>query len=127
MPTTKTLQKSDAAEGEEPPRVQCDPQQPKVTAAMLRRVFWLRERRRRLEQQANAIKSEESQINDCILAYLEENERETVKRGDLIAKEIQGAAYPKWKEAFIAECGAEKAAQVQAAAPCSSRIEVSRI
>jgi hypothetical protein len=108
----------------EPPRVSVDPLNPKLTAPMCARLMWLRTRRRKLESEVRAISAEEHPIADCALAFLEANDKQSAKRGDYIASEKIGNAYPKWKDAFVDAMGSDAAQAVQDAAPRSVSIEI---
>jgi len=111
----------------EPPRVSVDPLNPKLTAPMCARLMWLRTRRRKLESEVRAIEAEANPIADCALAFLEANDKQSAKRGDYIASEKIGNAYPKWKDAFVDAMGSDAAQAVQDAAPRSVSIEITLV
>lgn len=124
----KAKPKSAAADDPpEPPRVSVDPQSPKLTAPMCARLMWLRARRRKLESEVRALQAEEHPIADCALAFLEATGKQSAKRGEFIASEKLGNAYPKWKDAFVDAMGSEAAKAVQDAAPRSVSIEITLV
>jgi hypothetical protein len=126
-PATKSRRKPKESKPQseaEPPRVKVDPTKPRLTAGMCARLHWLRTRRHSLEAEARAIAAEEGPIADCALAWMEANGVTNAKRGEFIAAEKLGNAYPKWKDAFIAECGSDKAKAVAEEAIRAVSVEV---
>lgn len=124
QPTRRKPERSTNPAEPEPPRVKVDPTKPKLTAGMCARLHWLRSKRHTLEAEARAIAAEEAPIADCAMAWMESQSVSSAKRGEFIAAEKIGNAYPKWKDAFVAECGSDKAKAVADAAIRSVTVDV---
>ncbi|TWU19556.1 hypothetical protein [Allorhodopirellula heiligendammensis] len=121
----KKAAKQEANERKEPARViGADPNEPKLTAALLRRLLWVNTTRKALESKARQIKAEEEQLRDVVFSWLEERELQTVKRHGIRVSQKLGNAHPQWKEHFIREVGADAAARIADAAPRSVQLQI---
>ncbi len=101
-----------------------DPESPKLTAALLRRLLWLNKTRKAIEAQARQLKTEEEQLRDVAFSWLENRELNTAKRHGIRVSQVLGAAYPPWKEHFIREVGSDRAALIVADAPRSVQLRI---
>lgn len=107
-----------------PPSVEVDPNEPKLSKALLTRLAYVRAQRKELEQTARQFKAEEDKLVDASLAWMEERGIKTIKKFGFRITQLLGRAYPKWKEAFIDKCGAEAADQLQSEAPRSVSLQI---
>lgn len=107
-----------------PPVSGYDPAEPKISKALFARLHYVHHERKRLQGQARQLETEEHMLRDVAFAWLEENGlKSVVKFGFRCAQKLGRVVVP-WREAFIRECGPEKANALTADSPKSISLEI---
>ena len=85
----------------------------KITADELKEWQRLDGERRELERKANTIKERCEQIRDKAAGVLKESGKQSIIRFGFTLAWQKGRAVVSWKDAFLSECGPEKASKLQ--------------
>ena len=108
-----------------PPSVKdLDPTDPKLTKAIVERLSWIKSRRKQLEAEAREYDTEEHKLVDVVMAWMEHKGVHACKKHGYHIMQVEGRAYPKWKDAYTDLVGPEKATQFAQAAPKSVSIQI---
>jgi hypothetical protein len=108
-----------------PPSVKdLDPTDPKLTKAIVERLRYLKERRKRLEAEAREFATEEDQLVDVVMAWMENKGVHACKMHGYQIMQVEGRAFPKWKDAYTDLVGPAKATKFAADAPRSVSIQI---
>jgi hypothetical protein len=79
-----------------PPSVKdLDPTDPKLTKAIVERLRYLKERRKRLEAEAREFATEEDQLVDVVMAWMENKGVHACKMHGYQIMQVEGRAFPK--------------------------------
>lgn len=76
------------------------------------------------EATAESCKKQQELIATEIRAWLAHRKKNSITSGKFVVNLIEGARYPKWKDEYIKEMGAEAAEAVKEATPPSTSIKV---
>ncbi len=107
-----------------PPVKSLDPTEPKLTRALVERLYYVHTERKRLEAAARVFQTEEEQLRDVAFAWLEEFQvKEVVKFGFRVAQKLGRVVVP-WREAYIREVGVKRAEKLQAESPRSISLQI---
>lgn len=120
-----TSPKTPAAEPKGP--VDVDPDNPRLTKALLTRYAWLRQRRRELDRESRAIKTEEEVYRDACISWLDERKATERKAHGFRIRKTLGRVSVPWKMHFIKQLGAAIANTIENNAPRSISLEIERI
>lgn len=96
----------------------------KITRDELDEYARLNAERKDLEKQARTISVRCKQIEAAVLEQLQAAGKQQCKRFGYQLAIIAGRATVAWKDAFVRECGAERAAELQAAAEATSKVSI---
>jgi hypothetical protein len=108
-----------------PPSVKdLDPTDPKLTKAIVERLRYLKERRKRLEAEAREFATEEDQLVDVVMAWMEKKEVHSTKMHGYQITQVEGRAFPKWKDAYTEIVGIGAATKFAQAATRSVSIQI---
>lgn len=80
--------------------------------------------RKQFEREARTLLKRSKALAGRFRAYLAEIGKTSVKRQGHRLQLIDGRVYVAWKDAFIAECGEEKARDIEAETPASQQLLV---
>lgn len=111
-----------------PPSVKdADPTNPKLTKALVHRLYYLNTERRRLDAQARQLATEEHLLRDVVFSWLEARSiKHVTKFGFRVGQKIGRTVVP-WREAFVRSCGADAAAKLTAESPKSVTLEIEAV
>lgn len=98
----------------------------KITEPQLAEYFRLNSERQDLQRRADAIDRQLQPTKDAIKSMLEESGKTSLKRGQFTAQLVDGRALVNWKDEFVRAADADTAAQIQAAAPKSKYLQVTK-
>lgn len=80
--------------------------------------------RKELEKQARTISVRCKQIESAALDQMQADGKQACKRFGYQLSIVPGRATVAWKDAFVRECGSERASELQAAAEPTEKISI---
>lgn len=97
---------------------------PKITPEVLKKRRQLDDRQKELEREARAIAKEKTAIDTDLKAALEKAGKTSIARGGFRVSLVEGRPSVSWKGEFVKLATAQVAAEIEANAPRSLRLEV---
>jgi len=94
------------------------------TRAELEEFLQLQADRQKHDRESRQLKSRENALAAGFRAYLEQLGKASVKRHGHRLQLVDGAVRVSWRDAFILECGPDRAAALQDAAPPTKKLVV---
>lgn len=96
----------------------------KITAEKLERWYELNQKRQELEREARQFDKERELLSTEIKAALEADGKYSVLRGRFRVSLVDGRPTVSWKDELVKIAGADRAAELVAAAPVPKRVQV---
>ncbi len=95
-----------------------------MTAEQLAEYREAKAKKTRLEREARAIGKKTGALEQHFRAALEAAGKTELKKAGAVVRILESAGRVSWKDAFVGECGPLKAAELQEAAPATTKVAV---